>query len=134
MRVLILCSGNSCRSQMAEGLLKTMHPDWEVYSAGTRPESRVHPLAVEVMRESNIDLSKNIPKNVSQFSGQSFDYVITVCDDAKENCPVFYGNVRHRLHRSFEDPALFEGTFDEKKAFFGEIRDQIKKYLQEIFN
>ena len=81
MKILILCTGNSCRSQMAEGFLKSFAPDIEIFSAGTKPASRVHPLAVKVMKEQGIDLSKKFPKNVEQFLNESFDYVITVCDN-----------------------------------------------------
>ncbi len=133
MRVLILCTGNSCRSQMAEGWLKSMHPGWEIYSAGTAPANEVHPLAVEVMREAGIDLSNNYPKHVNLFLDQSFDYVITVCDDARENCPVFPGETKYRLHHSFEDPASYQGSREEKIKFFRTIRDQIKTFLTKKF-
>ena len=91
MRILILCTGNSCRSQMAEGFLRSFAPSWEVFSAGTKAAAQVHPLAVRVMSEVGIDLSENYPKTVDQFITQPFDYVITVCSNAKESCPVFIG-------------------------------------------
>ncbi len=106
MRVLILCTGNSCRSQMAEGFLRRLRPDWEIYSAGTFPADRVHPLAVKVMAEAGVDISRQWPKTVDQFVSQPFDYVITVCDDARESCPTFTGKVAQRLHMGFEDPAM----------------------------
>jgi arsenate reductase len=98
MRILILCTGNSCRSQMAEGFLKTFAPKAEVFSAGTAPSANVHPLAIKVMHERGIDISRTAPKSVDQFLSQSFDYVITVCDSARESCPVFTGAVTTRLH------------------------------------
>ena len=126
-KILILCTGNSCRSQMAEGFLKSFDPTLEVYSAGTAPAERVHPKAVQVMAEEGIDISKNYPKSVDQFIDQSFDYVITVCDAAKESCPVFTGNVKHRLHIGFEDPAEATGTEEEILAVFRKVRDEIKR-------
>ncbi|MBR1960659.1 MAG: arsenate reductase ArsC, partial [Bacteroidales bacterium] len=98
MRYLVLCTGNRCRSQMAHGILKHLHPDAEVCSAGVRPASGVHPMAVKVMSEIGIDISGHYPKNVSEYLGQSWDYVITVCGGAKENCPSFTGKVAMRLH------------------------------------
>lgn len=126
MKILILCTGNSCRSQMAEGLLKSFDDKLEVYSAGTNPSSRVHSKAIRVMKEVGIDISQNVPKNVDRFLDQSFDYVITVCDNAKETCPVFTGKVKHRLHIGFEDPADATGTEEEIIAVFRKVRDEIK--------
>ncbi len=126
MKILILCTGNSCRSQMAEGFLKSFNPDLEVVSAGTNPSSEVHPKAIKVMRESFIDISTNKPKNVEQLLGQSFDYVITVCGGANENCPTFSGKVKQRLHIGFDDPAEAKGTEEEVMATFRRIRDEIK--------
>ncbi|MCL6096945.1 MAG: arsenate reductase ArsC [Bacteroidetes bacterium] len=126
MKILILCTGNSCRSQMAEGLLKSFDDKLEVYSAGTNPSSRVHSKAIQVMKEVGIDISQNVPKNVDRFLSQSFDYVITVCDNAKETCPVFTGKVKHRLHIGFEDPAEATGTEEEIIAVFRKVRDHIR--------
>ncbi|MEW5844093.1 MAG: arsenate reductase ArsC [Bacteroidota bacterium] len=126
MKILILCTGNSCRSQMAEGLLKSFDDKLEVYSAGTNPSSRVHSKAIQVMKEVGIDISQNVPKNVDRFLSQSFDYVITVCDNAKETCPVFTGKVKHRLHIGFEDPAEATGTEEEIIAEFRKVRDHIR--------
>ncbi|MDP3682817.1 MAG: arsenate reductase ArsC, partial [Ignavibacteria bacterium] len=112
-RILILCTGNSCRSQMAEGFLKSFDNELEVYSAGTNPSSLVHPKAVKVMSEVGIDLSKNYPKKVDQFINDAFDFVITVCGNAKETCPVFIGKVGKHLHIGFEDPADATGTEEE---------------------
>ncbi len=136
-KILILCTGNSCRSQMAEGFLKSFDKFWEVHSAGTKPSSQVHPKAIQVMNEVGIDLSQNYPKMVDQFLNDSFDYVITVCDNAKESCPIFLGKVGKQLHIGFEDPAEAEGTEEEILIVFRRIRDEIKKdfydfYAQEI--
>ena len=133
MKVLILCTGNSCRSQIAEGLLRQMFPAWEIFSAGTDPADRVHPLAVEAMKEIGIDISSHYPKYVDRFISQSFDYVLTVCDSARETCPVFTGQVRHRLHNDFFDPALATGTREERMQVFRSVRDEIYLWLKEIF-
>ena len=125
-RILILCTGNSCRSQMAEGFLKSFDSSLTVFSAGTKATSRVHPKAIQVMNEIGIDLSKNFPKTVDQFLSESFDYVITVCDNAKESCPVFFGNVKHRLHIGFDDPADATGTEEDILSVFRRVRDEIK--------
>ena len=110
MRVLILCTGNSCRSQMAEGFIRKFSPADEVVSAGTNPAGEIHPFAIRVMNEFDIDISKQYPKHIDQFLKDSFDYVITVCDEANESCPTFLGDVKNRLHISFEDPAKATGT------------------------
>jgi arsenate reductase len=126
-RILILCTGNSCRSQMAEGILKSFDPTLEVYSAGTKPAEKVHPKAVQVMNEIGIDISSHKPKMVDQYLAESFDYVITVCDNAKETCPFFTGKVAHRLHIGFDDPSNATGSEDEILAVFRKVRDEIKK-------
>ena len=136
-KILILCTGNSCRSQMAEGFLKSRDPSLHVFSAGTIPAARVNRLAVQVMNEAGIDIGGNTPKNVAEFLNDSFDYVITVCDNAKETCPVFIRKVHHRLHMGFEDPAEAVGTAEEVLAEFRRVRDEIKEafstfYKQEI--
>ena len=110
MKILVLCTGNSCRSQMAEGYLKSFNPDWEVVSAGTEPSGTVHPKAIQVMKEEGIDLSESRPKSVNEFLDDEFDYVITVCGGAKESCPTFTGKVKNRIHIGFDDPAEAEGT------------------------
>lgn len=132
-KILILCTGNSCRSQMAEGFLKSFDKNLEVYSAGTKPADKVNPKAVQVMNEVGIDISKNHPKDVEQFINESFDYVITVCDNAKETCPVFVGKVGKQLHIGFEDPAEATGTEEETLAVFRKIRDEIKKDFYEFY-
>ena len=131
-RVLILCSGNSARSQMAEGLLRHDAGEaFEVESAGTKPGT-VRPEAMEAMQEIGIDISSHRSKHVDTFDGQRFDYVITVCDNAKEICPVFMGAVQ-RLHHSFEDPPPPSiGTDAERLAIFRRVRDELRQYLQEF--
>ena len=128
-RVLILCTGNSARSQMAEGLLEHDAGDrFEVESAGTKP-GHVRPEAIAVMKEVGIDISDHRSKHVDEFRDQSFDYVLTVCDNAKESCPVFPGH-SNRIHKAFEDPAAFQGTDDERIALYRQVRDQIRDYLK----
>ena len=112
-KILILCTGNTCRSQMAEGFLKSFDQELEVFSDGVKPEGRVNPSAVQAMKEVGIDISDGVPKDVNDFINDSFDYVITVCDNAKETCPVFLGDVKERLHIGFEDPADATGTEEE---------------------
>src|SRR5271154_5717736 len=122
-RVLILCTGNSARSQMAEGLLRHDAGDrFEVESAGTRP-SQVRPEAIAVMRELGIDISGYRSKSVDEFSGQSFDYVLTVCDNAKESCPIFPGKTV-MIHQSFEDPSALQGSEEERLAVFRRVSDE----------
>lgn len=132
-RVLILCTGNYARSQMAEGLLREMAGDrFEVESAGVDP-SRVRPEAVEVMREVGVDISAHRSKSVDDFAGQEFDYVITVCDNAREHCPVFPGKTK-RIHWSFDDPAKAAGDGAARLAVFRRVRDEIEKRLREFVN
>ena len=130
-RVLILCTGNSARSQMAEGILRHLGDDrFEVLSAGTEPGG-LNPLAVRAMRELNVDISAHRSKSVDEFRGQEFDYVITVCDNAKENCPVFPGR-SERIHWSFEDPAAAAGDDDSRLAVFRRVRDEIRERLSDF--
>ena len=128
-RVLILCTGNSARSQMAEGFLRRDAGDrFEVKSAGTKP-SEVRPEAIAVMKELGIDISSHRSKSVDEFAGQSFDYVLTVCDNTKESCPIFPGQ-SNRVHHNFEDPADFQGTAEERLALYRRVRDEIGQYLR----
>lgn len=130
-KVLILCTGNSARSQMAEGLLRHDAGErFEVESAGIKA-SFVRPEAIAVMRELGIDISGHRSKNVDEFEGQQFDYVITVCDNARETCPVFFGKAQ-KLHRDFEDPAAFNGSEDERLGVFRRVRDELRSYLREF--
>jgi len=132
-RVLILCTGNSARSQMAEGLLRHDAGDhFEVFSAGTKP-SKVRSEAISVMRELGIDISGHRSKSVDEFVGQPFDYVLTVCDNAKESCPIFPGRAV-RMHQSFEDPAAAVGSDeggsnDARLTVFRRVRDELRRYL-----
>jgi len=118
---------------MAEGFLKSFDDDLEVYSAGTGPSDEVHPKAVEVMNEVGIDLSKNYPKNVDQFLERPFSYVITVCDNARETCPVFSGKVEQNLHIGFDDPAEATGSQEDIIAVFRRVRDEIKMDFGEFY-
>jgi arsenate reductase len=130
LRILVICIGNSARSQMAEGLLKHYKKDWEVYSAGIEPKG-LNPLAVEAMSEKGIDISGYKSKHIDLFLNRKFDYIITVCDNAKESCPVFPGNARY-LHWSLKDPAAAKGTKEEKLAAFRKIRDKIQNKVLEF--
>ena len=128
-RVLILCTGNSCRSQMAEGLINHFLTDrWTAQSAGVAPSGYVHPLAIRAMAELGIDISGYISKSTEQFREDSFAVVITVCDDAAENCPVWLGG-GERLHIGFDDPADATGTAEEQLALFRRVRDEIRGEL-----
>lgn len=133
MKILILCTGNSIRSQMAEGFLKSFDPALEVESAGTAPARQVHPLAVRVMNEEGIDISRARPKSVEGFLDEPFDYVITVCDHARETCPLFTGHVAHRLHLGFDDPMASGGTGEHILAEFRRVRDEIKDAFQQFY-
>lgn len=124
-KVLILCTGNSCRSQMAEALINhDLHDEWQAYSAGTRPSGSVHPLALRALAEIGIQHS-GVSKSTENFRGMDLDVVITVCDDAAENCPVWLGQGR-RVHIGFPDPALAQGSEEEKLAVFRQVRDDIR--------
>jgi arsenate reductase len=133
MKILVLCTGNSCRSQMAEGFLKSFDNSFEVFSAGTKPEKALNPFAIKVMKEAGIDISFYYPKNVITFVNDSFDYVITVCNNAKESCPLFTGNVKNRLHIGFEDPADAKGTEEEVLKTYQRTRDEIKDEFYKFY-
>ena len=128
--MLILCTGNSCRSHIAEGILKNAAGDMlEVHSAGSNPAGYVHPLAIQVMKEIGIDISNHRSKHLKEFLNTQIETVITVCDNANENCPFFPGQV-NRHHWSFEDPAKATGSEEEKLAVFRRVRDQIKMVFE----
>lgn len=128
-RVLILCTGNSCRSQMAEGLFRELSKgDWESHSAGSAPSGYVHPLAIEAMQQRGIDISSGTSKSVSEFQGQEFDLVVTVCDHANEACPTFPG-AKERRHWPFDDPADAVGSEAEKLKVFIRLRDEIEETI-----
>lgn len=132
-RILVLCTGNSARSQMAEGLLRHDAGDkFDVESAGTKPSS-VRPEAIAVMHELGIDISAQRSKNVDEFTGQNFDYVLTVCDNAREVCPFFAGKAIS-IHHNFEDPAAAQGSEQERLAVFRHVREQIRGYLPDLTN
>lgn len=129
-RVLVLCTGNSARSQMAEGLWNRLSGGgWAASSAGSRPAGYVHPLAVEVMAELGIDISANESKSIDRFAGEEFDLAVTVCDNAREACPVIPGAKRME-HWSFDDPAAAEGTEEQRRQRFREIRDAIRARIK----
>jgi arsenate reductase (thioredoxin) len=130
-RVLILCTGNSARSQMAEGLLRHYAGErFDVQSAGTTPKA-VRAEAIAAMKELDIDISGHRPKSVAEFDGQQFDYVITVCDSARESCPVFFGGAK-RLHRGFDDPAAARGSDEERLGLFRRVRDELRAWLTDF--
>jgi arsenate reductase len=132
-RVLFLCTGNSCRSQMAEGALRQLAGDrFEVASAGTTP-TRINPTAVRVMAEIAIDISEQRSKSVVEMMGEHFDYVVTVCDNAREACPVFPGRAT-KLHWSFDDPASAEGSEEERLEVFRRVRDEIVSSIREFIS
>lgn len=114
---------------MAEGFLGSFHADWEIFSAGTKPEKAVNPYAVKVMAEEGIDISNHVPKSVNQFINEKWDYVITVCGSAKESCPVFEGKVKHRIHIGFDDPADAQGEYEYVLGVYRRTKDQIKEAL-----
>ncbi len=133
-RVLVLCTGNSCRSQMAEGWINLLLGDrWIAQSAGTVPAARVHPLAVRVMAEVGVDISMAAPHSVAARLAESWDLVVTVCDSAQETCPIFPGHVE-KLHVSFDDPAAAEGSEDERMAAFRRVRDEIRERLLPVIS
>ena len=131
-KVLFICTHNSARSQMAEGLMRTLYPDrYVVFSAGTKP-STVNPYAVRVMAELGIDISSHRSKSSDEFLDMKFDYVVTVCDQAKQVCPFFPGG-KESIHKGFEDPAAFTGREDENIAIFRRVRDEIGEWIVESF-
>jgi arsenate reductase (thioredoxin) len=133
MKVLILCTGNSCRSQMAHGFLQSFDKNIIVCSAGTCPVQKINEKAVVVMKEVGIDISHHTPKSVEKYLDQVWDYVITVCDDANETCPVFLGKVKHRLHIGFEDPSHAVGTDEFIWSEFRRVRDEIKTKFYDLY-
>ena len=133
IKVLILCTGNSCRSQMAHGFLQSFGPELQVFSAGTEPSAQVNPKAIAVMKEAGIDISHHTPTHVEKYLDQEWDYVITVCDDANETCPAFLGKVKHRLHFGFEDPSRATGSEEFIWNEFRRIRDMIRQKFYEFY-
>jgi arsenate reductase len=133
LKILIICTGNTCRSQMAEGFLKSFDNRLEVYSAGTSAEGAINKYAVKAMKEIGIDISSQLPEPVKKYLAEEFDYVITVCDGAKEACPVFTGKVKNRLHIGFEDPAASRGTEEEVMPVYRKVRDEIAAEFKRFF-
>lgn len=133
MKILILCTGNSCRSQMAHGFLQSFDRRIEVHSAGTIPAGSINLTAVKVMAEAGIDISSHYPKNANKYISDEWDYVITVCDEANETCPVFTGKVKHRLHMGYEDPSRRTGTDEYVLSEFRRIRDLIKDDFRTLY-
>lgn len=133
MKVLILCTGNSCRSQMAQGFLQSFDKNIEVHSAGTEPAKQVNQTAVKVMHEAGVDMSNHKTKIVDKYINDEWDYVITICDNAKETCPVFIGKVKHRLHMGFEDPSHTKGTNEYILSEFRRVRDEIKMSFYTLY-
>ena len=133
MKVLILCTGNSCRSQMAHGWLQSFDKSIEVHSAGTEPAAKISSKAVQTMAEAGIDIRKHYPKSVNQYLNDKWDWVITVCGEANESCPVFSGNVKHRLHIGFDDPSKAIGSEEFIRSEFIRVRDEIKQKFTKFY-
>ncbi len=133
MKVLILCTGNSCRSQMAHGFLKSFDNRLEVFSAGTEASGKLNHKAVEVMKESGIDISRHTSNQVEKYLADEWDYVITVCGGANEKCPAFLGKVKHRLHIGFDDPSRAVGTGEFIQSEYYRVRDEIKSDFRKFY-
>ena len=134
MKILILCTGNSCRSQMAQGILQSFDKNIQVFSAGTKPAEKVHPKAIQMLNELGLDISNHYPKKVDEYLHDLWDYVITVCGGAKETCPMFLGKVKNRIHIGFEDPVDAKGTAEEVLNEFRKIRDEILRDFFTFYN
>jgi len=132
-RILIICTGNSCRSQMAEGWLNSFDERLDVFSAGTRPEKTINPYAVKVMAEVGVDISFHYPKAVDNFVNEQFDYIITVCDNANKICPEFHYTTNKRMHISIEDPADATGTDEYITHVYRKIRDQLRDKFYKFY-
>lgn len=134
MKILILCTGNSCRSQMAHGFLQSFDKNIMVRSAGTRAAEKTNEQAIKTMAEIGIDISHHTPDPVEKYVNEEWDYVITVCDGAKETCPLFTGKVKNRLHIGFDDPSHAEGTPEYIDREFRRVRDEIKEKFVTFYN
>jgi arsenate reductase len=132
--ILVICTGNSCRSQMAEGFLRSFDKTLEISSAGTRPAEVVNPNAVIVMKELGIDISRQVPELVDKYLDREWDYVITVCGGARDECPYFTGKVKNRMHIGFDDPADAVGSKEEVLAVYRRVRDEIKVGFFDFYN
>jgi arsenate reductase len=133
MKILILCTGNSCRSQMAHGFLQSFEPLLDVHSAGIEASGKLNPKAVVVMKETGIDISHHTSDSVDKYLGWEWDFVITVCGGANENCPAFTGQVKHRLHMGFEDPSEATGADDYIWSEFRRVRDEIEEAFRGFY-
>ena len=131
--VLFLCTGNSCRSQMAEAIVNARDPAWKAYSAGTKPAGYIHELALEALNEIGISHS-GVSKRIDDLQTRDFDLVVTVCDSAAEECPVWPGKAGRRVHHSFVDPAKAEGTLAERKEVFRQVRNEMLEVIPKILN
>ena len=129
-KILFLCTGNSCRSQMAEGLAHKM--GWQAFSAGTKPEKKVNPFAVKVMENIGIDISHHIPESVNKYLDDNFDIVATICDKARESCPLFTGNFIHTIHYGFNDPAKAIGNHRKIIRVYRQVRDEIGAWVKKL--
>lgn len=134
MKILILCTGNSCRSQMAHGILQSFDKNIQVFSAGTNPAEKVHPKAIQMLNELGLDISNHYPKKVDEYLNDEWDFVITVCGGAKETCPMFLGKVKNRVHIGFEDPGDVIGSEEEVMNEFRKIRDEILRDFFTFYN
>lgn len=133
MKILILCTGNSCRSQMAHGFMRSFDSRLDVASAGTEASGKLNQKAVEVMKEIGIDISKHTSDMVDLYLDKEWDYVITVCGGANENCPAFFGKVKHRLHIGFDDPSHATGTPEFIQSEYYRVRDEIKEAFYKLY-
>lgn len=134
MKILILCTGNSCRSQMAHGILQSLDASLNVSSGGTEPAPQVNPTAIKVMKEIGIDISGHVPTHVNTYLNQQWDYVITVCGGANASCPAFNGLVKHRIHIGFDDPSHATGSPEFILSEFRRVRNEIKTRFTEFYN
>ena len=129
-KILFLCTGNSCRSQIAEGFALDM--GWDAYSAGTKPEIEVNPFAIKVMTEIDIDISNHIPQSVNEYLDENFNIIATVCNNAHETCPVYTSSSKHQIHHGFEDPADATGSDGEITKVYRRIRDEIRVWVAKL--
>ena len=134
MKILILCTGNSCRSQMAHGFLQSFDKNIKVYSAGTEASGKLNETAVKVMKDVGIDISHHTSDSVNQYLKEEWDYVITVCGGANENCPAFHGNVKNRLHMGFDDPSEAIGPEEFVLGEFYRVRDEIQRSFRKFYD
>ncbi|HBS86232.1 MAG: protein tyrosine phosphatase [Bacteroidetes bacterium GWF2_38_335] len=134
MKVLVLCTANSCRSQIAHGFLQSFDTNLKVYSAGTKASGKVNEKAILVMKEAGVDISGHTSDSVEKYMNEEWDFVITVCGGANENCPVFTGKVKNRLHIGFDDPSEFKGSDEDILNEFRRIRDEIKERFYTLYN